>query len=178
MFCPQCGFRQASDDVQYCSNCGFPLKGVQQLLASGGTHPLLAPDKADMSRISPRRRAYKQGWVLWMIGALIVPLLAVADAQEELIGFFSILLFVGGFLRLMYAKLFLPNQPSVDKIVPVPPASYVPPLQFSKQAERASLAPPASSIPQFNMRDRRATGELIPPPSVTDHTTRLLHKDE
>lgn len=176
MFCPQCGFRQTSSEVHYCSNCGFLLKSVQQLLASGGTHPLLAGDAAGVPLVSPRRKGIKQGLLLWMIGALIVPLLMVTEAPEGLIAFVSILLFVGGFLRMMYAKLFQHNLPLAEKRLTPSPVSYVPPPQFTPQAERASLAPPASAAAHFNLRDRRTTGELRPPPSITDHTTRLLNK--
>ena len=35
MFCPDCGHRQVSDDMRFCSQCGLPLDSVLDLVASG-----------------------------------------------------------------------------------------------------------------------------------------------
>lgn len=35
MFCPQCGHRQVSDDVRFCSRCGLPLGLVTDLITDG-----------------------------------------------------------------------------------------------------------------------------------------------
>jgi len=34
MFCPQCGHRQVSNDMRFCSRCGLPLDLVTDLLAN------------------------------------------------------------------------------------------------------------------------------------------------
>src|SRR5829696_121887 len=36
MFCPKCSQEQASDEIRYCSRCGFQLNVVKALLISDG----------------------------------------------------------------------------------------------------------------------------------------------
>ena len=41
MYCPQCGQQQLSDNLRFCSRCGFPLEVVLQILGTGGMLPAL-----------------------------------------------------------------------------------------------------------------------------------------
>ncbi len=74
MFCPQCGQQQASGIVRFCSRCGFPLDGVIQLLGSGGMVPVYREPEEPVPA-SPRRKGVKQGGMLFLSGAVIVPIL-------------------------------------------------------------------------------------------------------
>src|SRR5262245_44242060 len=111
MFCPQCGQQQATGVVRYCSRCGFPLDGVIHLLGNGGILPVYSsPDEP--VQISARRRGVKQGGILLLSGAVVVPILGVlasfsnAAFLEILVAFAAIICFVGGPLRMLYAALF------------------------------------------------------------------------
>ena len=42
MFCPNCGQQQATEQMRFCSRCGFPLGLVSEILANGGFLPQLA----------------------------------------------------------------------------------------------------------------------------------------
>lgn len=177
MFCPHCGYRQASDEVQFCSTCGFALKGVRQLLATDGAPTFLTSD-VQPEQLSPRRKGINRGALLWLIGAVLVPLLSVLDADKSLIGAVAVLLFIGGFARIVYALLAQSKHPAPSNLLSQKARSV--PEQFARSTERASLAALAASETHFNSSARRRsiTGELSMPPSVTDHTTRLLDKDE
>jgi len=80
MFCPHCGQQQISDEVRFCSRCGFALGGVAELLAHGGTLP---PETTETGkpRRSPRYEGVRQGVLMLFIGAILVPILAILFEQ-------------------------------------------------------------------------------------------------
>ena len=181
MFCPQCGQQQTSGIVRFCSRCGFPLDGVIQLLSSGGMLPVYQnPDEP--VKISPRRRGVKQGGLLLLIGAVLVPILGVmtdfsnSTFLQVLTAFAAIICFMGGPLRMLYAAVFEEGAPNPYR----GPRPYVPaqaqPRQFNPHVQQSAL-PPQSAQPQA-WRSRPITAELAGPPSVTENTTRLLDRDE
>jgi hypothetical protein len=181
MFCPQCGQQQVSGIVRFCSRCGFPLDGVIQLLGTGGMLPVYQnPDEP--VKISARRKGVKQGGMLLLAGAVIVPILGVMTSfsnstfLEILTAFAAIICFVGGPLRMLYAAVFEEGAPNPFR----PPRPYVPtpvpPHQFNPHVQQSALPPQASPPPPW--RARPITAELVSPPSVTENTTRLLDRDE
>src|ERR1700730_16888906 len=96
MYCPHCGQQQVSTVIRFCSRCGFPMEGVNQILANGGLLPIYssAPGKTE---ISPRKKGVKQGGLLLLLGVVLVPALGV------LYGWTDINLF--GFLTALAAVL-------------------------------------------------------------------------
>src|SRR5437763_1000374 len=110
MFCPRCGQQQATDTLRFCARCGFPLEGAMHLLAHGGMLPQYQPPTGEKVK-SPRRRGVMQGAMLFLLGALLVPLLAVFSSYApgrlgNMFEFFTvisaILCFVGGPLRMLF----------------------------------------------------------------------------
>lgn len=180
MFCPQCGQQQTSGAIRFCSRCGFPLDGVIHLLGNGGMLPVYrGPDEGPMP-ISPRWRGVKQGGILFLSGAVIVPILGVLDSfartsmfLDILVAFAAIICFLGGPLRMLYAGIFEEGAPKTMQPGVRP---YVPAPQFAPPSQVASLSPPAVQ-PPIGWR-RPITAELNRPPSVTENTTRLLDKDD
>src|SRR6266404_3136404 len=182
MFCPRCGQQQATDALRFCSRCGFPLEGAMILLANRGMLPRYPVPEGEQ-KISPRRRGVKQGALLMLIGAVLVPLMGVFSAFapgriELMFEFFAalsaILCFVGGPLRMLFAAIFEEGAPARQFIAP----SYAPPPIPPPPAARVSALPPASVNPASQWRPRPQTAEILQPPSVTDHTTRLLDKSD
>lgn len=176
MHCPHCGQQQVSDVVRFCSRCGFPLEGVIYLLANGGALPSYQPANASRE-ISPRRKGVKQGALLILIGAILVPLLGVLfsftsrpSLLEVLIPLAAIIFFVGGPLRMLYAALFEEGAPRMY----LPAASYAPPPVQMPQPVRQGMLPPPAAAPPRGWRSN--TAELVQPHSVTENTTRLLDK--
>jgi hypothetical protein len=180
MFCPQCGQQQVPGVVRFCSRCGFPLDGVIHLLGNGGMLPVYrSPDEP--VQISPRRRGVKQGGLLFLSGAVIVPILAIlanfsgAALFEILAALAAIICFVGGPFRMLYAALFEEPAPSRPHMYGPPPMAAPP--QFSPPRPNTALPPPPARSPS-GWRDRPNTAELVNPPSVTENTTRLLDKED
>jgi hypothetical protein len=179
MFCPQCGQQQVSGAVRFCSRCGFPLDGVIQLLASGGMMPVYrGPDEP--VPMSPRRKGVKQGAVLLLSGAVIVPILGIiasfspSSFPQLLAALAAIICFVGGPFRMLYAALFEEGAPKRPMMYGPPPVA---PPQFAPPRQHTALPPPPVHTPA-SWRSRPNTGELADPPSVTENTTRLLDKED
>ena len=181
MFCPQCGQQQATGVVRFCSRCGFPLDGVIQLLGTGGMVPMYRSPE-EPGTISPRRKGVKQGGVLFLSGAVVVPILGAfasysgAGFLEMLTVLAAIICFVGGPLRMLYAAIFEEGAPKPVRAYGPPPPMHVP-QQFAPPVQRPALTPPPARA-QGGWRSRPNTAELVNPPSVTENTTRLLDKED
>ncbi|HEV3471413.1 MAG TPA: zinc ribbon domain-containing protein [Pyrinomonadaceae bacterium] len=173
MFCPECGQQQASDEVRFCSRCGFQLAGVTGLLATRGALPagaVPAPAAAE----TPRRRGVRQGAKLLLFGIFLAAILGIlsevsrGSLPEELPAIGAVI-FLGGLLRIIYAALF-EDGPYRQQAAPHP--AYVPP---AAPPARGPELPPARSIPARDYAAPRAdTSEISYRPSVTEGTTRLL----
>jgi hypothetical protein len=184
MFCPQCGQQQVTGVIRFCSRCGFPLDGVIHLLGNGGMLPVYRPSDEPVP-ISPRRKGVKQGGVLLLSGAVIVPILGILGSfsnstfLEILLGLAAVICFVGGPLRMLYAALF--EEPAPKPFRAYGPPSPMPPVyapqQFGPPPPNHALPPPQAR-PASGWRPRPNTAELVSPPSVTENTTRLLEKED
>jgi hypothetical protein len=182
MFCPQCGQQQVTGVIRFCSRCGFPLDGVIQLLSTGGVLPAYRASDEPVP-ISPRKKGVKQGGLLILLGAVIVPILVMFDSfshgstfLEILAALAAIICFIGGPLRMLYAAVFEEGAPKPIRAYG-PPAPMHMPQQFGPHVQTPALPPPVAR-PQPSWRNRPVTAELVNPPSVTENTTRLLDKDD
>jgi hypothetical protein len=181
MFCPQCGQQQVTGVVRFCSRCGFPLDGVIQLLSNGGMIPAYQRDSDGPVKDSPRRRGVKQGGVLILSGAVLVPILAMfasfsnATFIEMLAALAAIICFIGGPLRMLYAAVFEEGAPQRARIYGPHVAMHAP-QQFAPHLQTPALPPPPARPPVSWRRPN--TAELGNPPSVTENTTRLLDKED
>jgi hypothetical protein len=183
MYCPQCGQQQALSEMRFCSRCGFPMGGVAELLAQGGA--LRSGDEQPQEQaLSPRRRGVRQGVMMMLLGAVIVPVLAILNSftlgpsiLDLLVPISAVICFAGGMMRILYAILFEQSAPEVKRDLPV----YVPPVTPAQlnAGVRTSALPPVQSRPVSDFTPRRAnTAELVQQPSVTENTTRLLDEDK
>ncbi len=153
------------------------------LLAHNGMLPRYEAAGAE-TKSSARRRGVKQGALLMLIGAVLVPLLGIFSsfapqrisvAFEFFAAASAILCFVGGPLRMLFAALFEEGASPRQFVMPT---SYAPPAIPPAPVRLAAL-PQAAATPPAGWRARPQTAEIVQPPSVvTDHTTRLLEKPE
>jgi len=159
------------------------MEGAMMLLANRGMLPHYPIPEGDQ-KISPRKKGVKQGALLFLLGVLLVPILAVfASYAPGRVGtvfeFFTILsallCFTGGPLRMLFAAIFEEGAPTRQFLTP---PSYAPPPIPPPPAARVSALPPASVNPASQWRPRPQTAEILQPSSVTDHTTRLLDKSD
>lgn len=178
MYCPQCGQQQASNDMRFCSRCGFLLTGVSEVLAQGGVIGESYQGLQDQSP-SPRRLGVKQGVLMMIFGVVIVPVLGILSEYTNLplidllLPLAAVICFAGGLMRILYAMLFEQGAPKPTGEQP----DYVPAVRPAQLYSRppVSALPPAERIPVPDFTSRRAnTAEVVRPPSVTENTTRLL----
>lgn len=183
MYCPHCGTQQASNEIRFCSRCGFPMHIVAELLAGGGNLPALASN-VQGQQLTPRQKGIRQGAMLMLSTLLVVPLMAIISVfifhkPQLFVPIAAIGCFVGGFLRIMYALLIEDNMPVINQLAGVrqssslpnatPPAYLNAPRQSFLQPQPQNFSAPVYQPPRHN------TGEIVsPPPSITEHTTRLL----
>ncbi|HVF50888.1 MAG TPA: zinc ribbon domain-containing protein [Pyrinomonadaceae bacterium] len=170
MFCPKCSQPQVSEEVRFCSRCGFPLSGVAELLARGGAHD--DDDVATVNReLSPRQIGMRKGFV-WMIMsvvlAVIVTIFTILKDDAFVLFVPVTVCFVIGLTRALHAFLLGDARPQQS-------------LSKRRDALNANAAnnaalPPAQSIPVPTFRQPGVnTSEMMsPPPSVTERTTKLI----
>jgi hypothetical protein len=155
MYCPRCSQQQASEEMRYCSRCGFPLEGVAALLAGGGHPEPAGPDRE--GPLTPRQRGTRKGLMMVAGGLLFLKLAFVLTLFKE--DFFVLmlpasLLLIAGVMRGLYGLLLESD------------AHHSKRLRTAVAAEDAARELPAAQT------------QTLPPASVADGTTRLLEKDE
>ena len=180
MHCPTCGQQQISDQTRFCSQCGFPLIGIAEVIANNGIVPAHKTGLMGTTD-SPRRRGIKQGVFIFLMAFLVVPLLALISLAANLEPFLpaigAFLLGGGGILRTIYAFMFEPGVGSGNPLMPQSP-------NLASGTENRGALPPSYAVPASAYArpagSWRDTNDLQrqPPDSVTDTTTKLLQKDE
>jgi hypothetical protein len=181
VYCPRCGQEQISHEVRFCSRCGFLMNGLAQVVLNGGVPQELT--SAEPKPPTARRRGLKQGGAWFLLGVLLVPILGILSSlirfPEELVGLAAVIFFLGGIVRMIFAIIFESGNPE-DKTIEQ--SVYQTAQKLLNKKPQANALPPDQSIPvdsyapprQSNWRD---TNDLEPT-SVTDSTTKLLHKDQ
>ena len=182
MYCPKCSQQQASDEVRFCSRCGFQLGVVKELLSQAATpaaaEPSLPPTPPAPSR-GLRSRDVTVGALLMLVVGLVVVLFPdstpppTRDAQlMMLVGMFIALTLLVNFIKpLLRAANKLFGDEDAARPAPAPDLT----TRVSPAAHRAAL-PPTRAVPAaapFNS-PRVNTAEMLQRPSVTEHTTNLL----
>ena len=171
MYCPNCGQQQISDEMRFCSRCGFALSGLAEWLA-GGRAAVKRVDDQQVAALSPRRKGMRRAAKVMFFSAVLFPIfLAISIAVDEggpMVIPFAVF-FVGAVLML-YARLF--SDKTAPMLNQVAQTSVLDPT-----IARGSL-PPAANVPMPGFgRQQVRTNELAQPPSVTENTTRLLDNE-
>lgn len=156
MYCPRCSQQQASEEMRYCSRCGFPLENVAALLAGGGELKPSGP--AGEGALTPRQRGTRKGLLMVAGGLLFLKLAFILTLFKE--DFFVLLLpasllLIAGVMRGLYGLMLESD------------------ARRSKQLKAAHAA--EATTRELDDAPRQQT---LPPPSVTDSTTRLLEREE
>jgi len=174
MYCPKCNQQQASNDMRFCSRCGFPLTVVAHLLAHDGA--LVLPGsgsnkKARSSRskiISESAYLMLVSWAVAFAATFLINYGGPLEIAAKIAAVNFFLLGIVGLTRFLYGFLFSDPPPAQDEFLE---------RLLQEQAMRLSL-PPQQSLPVSDYprgADSRAnTKEMAPPRSVTENTTRLL----
>lgn len=188
MHCPKCGQQQVSDEMRFCSRCGFPLSVVTEVLSHGGTLPEREAE-ASARQLTPRQRGKRLGLLLLLPGLLLAMIAGIINEPRgasslEPLGLAGILLLFGpgilcivaGFVRFLYAVLLEPKtQRRVSSPLSQRDKVESPNLD---SARRYPALPASQGVPVTAFGEKRVnTSEMVNVPSVTENTTKLLDKD-
>lgn len=185
MFCPSCGQQQVSEEMKFCSRCGFPLGLVSEILSHGGFLPQLA-DLHQSKTWLTRGNGIKAGVGLILLGILLTPITAIifenTRIENIIIPLVAIITFVGGFVTMLFSLLFLKSASQVFQPNSQTVNNFVSSNAALPNNQTANALPPQQSQPVNNYvppaGNWRGTNELVQPPSVTESATKLLNKDQ
>jgi hypothetical protein len=184
MYCPRCSQQQASEEVRFCSRCGFQLGVVKELLAQTEAPAPAAESLPPAPVRGLRKRDVTVGALLMFVVGLAVVLFPdvtpppTRNAQLLMLaGLFIVLTLVVNFISpLLRAanRLFGEDEasPRRDQLSPPPPDLST---KVSSNARDRAALPPTRSVPAASFNSPRVeTAEMLLPPSITEHTTNLL----
>jgi hypothetical protein len=147
MHCPRCGQEQSSEEIRFCSRCGFLLTGIVEVMANGGNIPNLTDVKNSLS--TPRKKGLKKGLFIFLLAFLIVPLAAIFTLmirmdEPFLVVISAIILTIGGLLRMAYAMMFESNVPDEKTLED---NDYQSSRRSLNKKQNIKSLPPEQSIP-------------------------------
>lgn len=183
MHCPKCGQQQVSDEMRFCSRCGFALGIVTELILTGGTLPERETESL-AARFGGRKRGKRLGLLLMLTAMLLAviagiihdslgtdPLNTPGLAGKLLLFLPAIIIGVAGFVRFLYAWLLETNIQSGTPPLLSPSAA----MKSALTAEDYAALPASHSVPAASFGAKRGdTTEIVNAPSVTENTTKLL----
>ena|ERR1043166_3942739 len=170
MFCPKCSQAQSSDEMRYCSRCGFPLETVTLLLNSDGVLP---SQQSTTGRRSHRSRVATESLILtifsWAVAMACTFWFDASGIYEGIAKIGAVTFFMLGFVglfRFLYAFLFLKMDTAENKR-----------KQRSVTEAKPAQLPPQQTVPISDFPRRPNTREMARQPSVTENTTRFLDEE-
>lgn len=176
MYCPKCSQEQLSEEVRFCSRCGFSIGAVRELIA-GGNATIPGTEVPGEPRSCGQKAVRRGAWI--MLGSLaftlFVGFMSAIDDDFAVMLVLPFLGFVLGLISVFYGtfladKRALKRAASKSPVAPMTPAQLITPTRAELPASR--LAP----IESFSGK-RGETAEMVQPPSVTENTTRLLDEE-
>jgi AraC-like DNA-binding protein len=118
MYCPKCSRQQLSDAMRFCSQCGFQLDLVAQLLSNDGV-----PQKASADSVAAisleRKRKPQIGVKLMFFSIVLLPFIfALSYLYDSPLPFtIPVLIFFAGLSQKVYSYIFSENrQPESSRV--------------------------------------------------------------
>ena len=177
MFCPKCSRQQISENVRFCSRCGFQLSVVKALLVADDT----SLSQTSLSAVPDRWRRKRE----MIIGAMLMCVFALHTAwtTEDLsLDREYTSLIVKCFILCVLINLapvvrnFFSGRAAQDRFSSPKLLSRLS-AKFNNKNQTAAL-PAAYGRPAADyFTGRIDTAEFVPPPSVTEDTTNLLRNN-
>src|SRR4030095_257047 len=173
MYCPQCSQQQFSEEMRFCSRCGFPLGNVMQLVATGGGSTV--PEARKKRERSPSMRGVRQGtWIILasFIYTLFVGVLSIVDDDFAILLLVSAAAFLAGLVCLLYVVFVQDRRERKQQETQTNPPAAIP-VHATNNARNQLSQPTGMPVDSFT-RPIKTTAEVVQPTSVTENTTRFL----
>ena len=181
MHCPSCGQQQASNEIKFCSRCGFPLGLISEVLSHGGFLPQLA-ELHKKKTIYTKKNGVIFG-VMWLIlfTMLFTSIMGLIGFPGEVIGGSAVLGVFGAMMIIIGSLALFPSSKqypliTAQQMIPQPNAHGLHGAQ-QHHALPGQQSIPATAYAPPKAGSWRDTNDLEPS-SVTESTTKLLEKEE
>lgn len=182
MYCPQCSQQQVSDEVRFCSRCGFQLDGIKTMLTKE-QNSLVVSEAGPRPELTPaRKRDMLLGATVMLFASIAIALLTISTiAGTPLLAVIIPLLLVwaalvSALLLSGHAAREVKRLFSKDASESSKQTSSGFTTQVASPARHQSLPPLQSTVASGLGAWRSNTAELAQPPSITEQTTNLLDK--
>jgi hypothetical protein len=182
MYCPRCGQQQVSDEIKFCSKCGFQLGLMPELLRNNGFLPQLYHLENAPQSLLTRRNGLVFGGLWFVFFTLLMTSVLAIAGGDEIVALSAVLGLFGSIIIMIASLAFLPGKKKAMPSFQTAIHQTVPASLGNPSASKA--LPPEQSIPASQYAPPTAgwkspdTGELVRPASVTEDTTKLLTKKE
>jgi hypothetical protein len=180
MHCPSCGQHQVSNEIKFCSRCGFPLGLTSEILAHGGFLPQLAELHKKKS-IFNKKNGVIFGVFWFIIFTMLLPaIIGIGGGPEEAAGISAVIGVFGTMMLIIGSLALLPSSKQYPLLLPqqMPPHANTHGLHGVQQ----NALPGQQTIPVSAYAPPRAGAwrdtKDLEPSSVTESTTKLLEKED
>lgn len=181
MYCPKCSQQQISDNVRFCSRCGFQLNVVKALLVDDDT-TLTRDSGSRSSGNSSRKRDMTIGAMLMFAFAFFVAVVT-ADLPPEhnarIVQLVIAWLILSALINIIpLVRYFFRGDAGRREENSSSPGLLSGLISKIKNRKKTSALPAAHSRPAADyVTERIKTTELVAPPSITEETTNLLRRN-
>ncbi|MDQ4123907.1 MAG: zinc ribbon domain-containing protein [Acidobacteriota bacterium] len=171
MYCPKCGQQQMADNLNFCSRCGLPINEIAKWLEND-ENLVLREKGLPLKSPSKRRKNIRRGAKLMFISGVLFPIFfALSVAVDEPFPLLiPLTLFFAGLSVMLYSRLFIEETLSIKNEAPQP-------SRLISMFNNRSLPLVKDLWRKETAEQQYQTAELIKPPSITEHTTTLLDKN-
>lgn len=162
MYCPRCSQQQLPDQVRFCSQCGFQLVAVSQLLRTEGINYIQAKEKLPLIKRQELRKGAK---LIFLSFFSVIPLFILAIIiNHPLPLVVSLITFLVGLAQIFYYFLF------GESLLPIKTQNQS--FEFNENQHRLNY----QSAQNLHFESKSFnTAEFVQPASITDPTASLIN---
>ncbi len=183
MYCPSCSQKQISDDIRFCSACGFPLADVAEALENKGY-----VERNVVQSTRELKKDVTKGVVVMTLSSFFFILSLILGTPEP--SFFvqfnmlvGILFFIFGLILIGYSFFKKPNLRAKPETQENHPSILTGQNQVVLQGQKAGFLLNEKDFSEFADINVFNTNRLKQevneqPPSVAEGTTKLLSREE
>ena len=175
MYCPQCSQPQLSEEMRFCSRCGFALGGVKELVAAGGG--TISPTPKKRKKRSAMEGVKLGTWIIIASIAFLLPVLVLTAIDDDFAALLlvSVASFLVGFFRLLYA-VFVQERRERKELEEQASFGLMSAQAAAGNVRKELGQPKGLPIDSFT-RPIKTTAEVVQPGSVTENTTRFFDNE-
>ena len=186
MFCSRCSHKQVSEEIRYCTRCGYQLGPIEQVFAYGGNLPQSAEIYNKQKVWLTRSNGLRFGLTWFLILTLLLTPILVVVGGERSVPMTLALALIGAVLITIFSFMFLKNEPqnwNLEHFGPLRKERSEDDAGLGKNKQNVLLPPqesmPASTfVPPMYSWKSPETEDLARSRSATKETSKLFCRDK